>query len=191
MFNPFKTFRVILKRAQLLQHPGLQVLQKALIRETRWQLVAAVALLLLGLSLIGFFYKTSLLAGLIGLFISVTAFRYTYAFSAVKTPEDHPLIQLISQEPERIVWVYGQQTERLPFGLQFSQSAVLYFKLIDGEEISVSLPGRYVRLVSKTLNRLLPETTFGFSEEKAQRFAKKPRLLRKAPQQGEDSSPTG
>lgn len=180
-----------MKRAQLLQHPGLQVLRKALIRETRWQLVAAVALLLLGLSLVGFFYKASILAGLAGLFISVTALRYIYTFSAVKTPDDHPLIQLIAQEPERIVWVYGQQTERLPFGLQFSQSAILYFKLIDGEEISVSLPGRYVRLVSKTLNRLLPETTFGFSEEKAEQFAEKPRLLRKAPRLGEDSSPTG
>lgn len=180
-----------MKRTQLLQHPGLDVLRKALIRETRWQLVAAVALLLVGLVLLSFFYKTSIIAGLLGLFMCVTAARYIYTFSAIKVAEDHPLIQLISYEPERIVWVYGQQTERLPFGLHFSRSSVLYFKLIDGEEFSVSIPGRYVRLVSRTLNRLLPEASFGFSEQRATRYAEKPRLLRKDPIRGKDSSPKG
>lgn len=180
-----------MKRTQLLQHPGLDVLRKALIRETRWQLVAAFALLFVGSTLVIFFYKTSIIAGLVGLLMSVTASRYIYTFSSIKESNDHPLIQLISHEPERIVWVYGQQTERLPFGLQFSSSSVLYFKLIDGDEFSVSIPGRYVKLVSRTLNRLLPDTTFGFSEKRAGQFSEKPRLLRKDPIQGKDSSPTG
>lgn len=167
------------------------MLRKALIRETRWQLLAAIALLLVGVTLVSFFYKTSILAGLLGFFMIITAARYIYTFSTIRKAEDHPLIQLISQEPERIVWIYGQQTERLPFGLQFSRSSVLYFKLIDGDEFTVSIPGRYVRLVSRTLNRLLPNTTFGFSEDRAEQFSEKPRLLRKDPIQGKDSSPTG
>ncbi|NRB47314.1 MAG: hypothetical protein HRU41_06545 [Saprospiraceae bacterium] len=168
-----------MERTQLLQHPGMDVLRKALIRETRWQLAASIALMLLGWVLLGFFYKSSVIVSLLGLLMSVTAARYIYAFSAIKEADDHPLIQLISQEPERIVWVYGQQTERLPFGLRFSRSSVLYFKLIDREEFSVSIPSRYVRLVSKTLNRLIPEASFGFSEQKANRYAEQPGLLRK------------
>lgn len=180
-----------MERTQLLHHPGLEVLRKALIRETRWQLIAAVTLLLVGLALLGFFYKSSILAALLGLFMSITATRYIFTFAAIKKAEDHPLLQLISHEPERIVWVYGQETERLPFGLQFSRSSVLYFKLIDGDEFSVSVPGRYVKLVSRTLNRLLPDTTFGFSDTRAAQFSDKPRLLRKDPIRGKDSSPTG
>lgn len=181
----------MLKRDHLLQHPGLEVLRKALIREARWQLIAAIALLVVGLSLIGFFYQTYVLVSFLGLFMTITAFRYIYEFSAIKHADDHQLIHLISYEPERIVWVYGELIERLPFGLQFSQSGTLYFKLVDGDEISVNIPGRHLRLVSKTLNRLLPETSFGFSSEKAEKFAQKPRLLRKSDQQGKDSSPTG
>ena len=164
------------------------MLRKALIRETRWQLAASIALMLAGLVLLGFFYKSSIIVSLLGLLMCVTAARYIYAFSAIKEAEDHPLIQLISYEPERIVWVYGEQTERLPFGLQFSRSSVLYFKLIDGEEFSVSIPSRYVKLVSKTLNRLLPEASFGFSEQRAIHYAEKPGLLRKDSIRRKDSS---
>ncbi|MEZ5039394.1 MAG: hypothetical protein R2828_05865 [Saprospiraceae bacterium] len=181
----------MLEREHLLQHPGLAVLRKALVREARWQLIAAIALLVIGFSLISVFYKTNVIVSLLGLFMTITACRYIYEFSAIKSPDDHQLIHMISYEPERIVWVYGELVERLPFGLQFSRSGTLYFKLIDGDEIIVNIPGRHLRLVSKTLNRLLPETSFGFSSEKAEKFAQKPRLLRKSDQKGKDSSPTG
>ena len=162
---------------RLFQHPGLFVLEKALIREGRLQLVAAVALSLLGLLLALLLQdKLPLLragawaAFLIGLIL-------LYRILLFNKIEQHRLVQLLKNQPQEIVWIYSVVTQRMPFGFHFSQTGILYFKLRDGDEISLELPAQQLKLVSKTLNRLLPHATFGYSEDRAQWFRANPELL--------------
>lgn len=170
---------------RLFQHPGIQELRKAIRREQRWQLVACLALLVAGLSMCYFFFATHIILTIMGLFLAVLGLRYTVRAFRLLRPEDHPLMRLLRYQPHRIVWVYTVVTQRLPFGLQIQRSGTLYCKLIDGDEVSVSLPGRHLKLVSKTLSRLLPHASFGYSENRQQWYLASPALLlRKEEDQG-------
>ena len=50
--------------------------------------------------------------------------------------------------------------------------------LDDGDEISVGLPAQKLKLISKFLNRILTETTFGYSQERAEQYRRDPNSLR-------------
>lgn len=93
--------------------------------------------------------------------------------------EKMPLIQLLKYEPQEIVWVYHLETQRLPFGVQFQYDCTLYFKLMNRDFIELKLPKGKVKMVSKTLNPLLPHVTFGYSPENAQWYVANPALLLK------------
>ncbi|MEL6275088.1 MAG: hypothetical protein AAFU03_08300, partial [Bacteroidota bacterium] len=46
----------------------------------------------------------------------------------------------------------------------------IYFLLKSGNEIIVSLPEPKLKLVMKTLNRVLPSTEFGYTEERELKY---------------------
>lgn len=93
--------------------------------------------------------------------------------------EHSPLVYLLLNEPEQIVWVYSVMTQRMPFGLEWSKNGIMYFKLLDGDEITVTLAAGDLRLVSKFLNRLLPHASFGYSKEKEKMYEINPEHLLK------------
>ena len=107
---------------------------------------------------------------MLGLWL-LPAYRYIWDIDRL------PLLQLLRQAPQKIVWVYGVVTQRMPFGFQIQQNGLLYFKLDNKDEITVSLAAKDLKLVSRTLNRILPRTSFGYSEEKAQIYASDPTQL--------------
>jgi len=72
----------------------------------------------------------------------------------------------------------------MPFGFQFSKNGTIYFKLADGDELSVSLPARQLKTVSKALNKILPQATFGYSEANAQYYDIDPEMLRREKDSG-------
>ena len=95
------------------------------------------------------------------------------AFWLVRTIGRQPLREwqeALRDRPERIVWVYGTVTERMPFGLNFKRSGLLYLYDADGEAHSFSLPARQLLLVTKTLNRLLPRAEFGYTAERELKY---------------------
>lgn len=161
----------------MLQHPGLLPIEKALIREGRLQLLAASALSLAGSVLAFAFMDRHRLFTALSWFCCLLGIYFVYRILLVNKTVQHPLVQLLTNYPEQVVWVYSVVTQRLPFGFQFSQTGILYFKLLDGDEISVELPVQQLKLVSKTLNRLLPHATFGYSDDKAQWYRANPELL--------------
>ena len=162
---------------RLLGHPGLVPIEKALIREGRLQLLAASALSVSGCILAFVFMNHHKLFTAISWFCCLLGIYFIYRILLVNKTEQHPLVQLLTHRPKQVVWVYSVVTQRLPFGFQFSQTGILYFKLLDGDEISVELPVQQLKLVSKTLNRLLPHATFGYSDDKAQWYRANPELL--------------
>jgi len=157
----------------------MDLIKGAIKQEILQQLVSCVLLLVCSGSLLLVFFKNNIILtilGLIGVVVSLHLIHRTFALLNV---QNHRLIQLLHQKPGEIVWVYSVKTERLPFGFQWSTNITLYFKLSDGDEISIVLPRNKIKLISKYLNRLLPHATFGYSADRAQWYNVSPDLLRK------------
>ncbi len=167
---------------RLFRHPGIQLLRQALRREMRLQLITCISLAVLGLVLSVAFFASSIILTIIGLFFMVIGINLTYQAARGHRPDDHPLMEVLRHQPHRVVWVYSVVTQRMPFGLQFSQNGILYFKLIDGDQISVSAPRKHLKLISKTLNRLLPHASFGYTKDREQWFLASPELLLRSKQ---------
>ncbi|NJO87031.1 MAG: hypothetical protein HC821_03095 [Lewinella sp.] len=85
------------------------------------------------------------------------------------------LYALLADQPERVRWVYGERTQRLPFGLKLADTGTLYLVLDDGERLAFSLPSSKLKLVSKTLNRVLPEAEFGYTPARAAKYQGPPK----------------
>ena len=169
-----------MNRPNLYQHPAMDLIRKSVIREIRQQLLMCFLLLLTGLVLVIFTFGKGVILPALGLSIGVISVNLIFKF-ALKLKLDEPkLIQMLRNNPQEVVWVYTMVTQRLPFGLSFMRSGLLYFKLANGDEITISLPCAKLKMVSKYLNRLLPHATFGYSPENAKSFHKSPENLRKS-----------
>lgn len=159
---------------QFDRHPAFQLLKAALKREARLELSLYLVLAITGAHLCFFFWPFNLSLCLLG---AIALAGGIYAWLRRK-PQGHELLRLLDQEPEKIVWVYSIVTHRRPFGIQLFQTGMLYFMLINGNEICVALPAGKLKLVSRFLNRLLKHASFGYSPERAALFKEDPALLK-------------
>lgn len=167
-----------MKPERVLEHPGLNPLWRALHREAAQQWLCGVLVFFLGLAVFIFGILESPLGVVLGL--GVTVGGVLILRKLFNQPLDRQrLCSLILDEPERIVWVYGVVTERLPFGWRFGKSGLLYIKLSDGDEVSVALPARRLRLVTKILGRALPHAAIGYTDHLRQLYDNDPSNLRK------------
>lgn len=155
----------------------MQRLLRAIYRERRQQLLASAGLLLVGAALLAFFFGRNIILSGAGLIAVVLGIKFIFSFAGRRRTEDIRLVRLLRDRPRQIVWVYSVVTEQLPFGLRLSRNGLLYFKLIDGDDICVSLPAKDCKLVSRFLNRLLPHATFGYSRDREQWYLADPRML--------------
>ena len=94
--------------------------------------------------------------------------------------ESHPLWQTLLNNPLNIVWVYSVRTQVMPFGFYLWENGQMYFKLVDGNEISILVPARKLRMLSRFLNKWLPHATFGYSPENEQLYRENPVQLIKS-----------
>ncbi len=167
-----------MRRKQHLNHPALIPLWKSLEKDWLLQLTAKLVLLVCGLIVftIGLAVYPILLvlgfaATLIGGILLIRHFR-----------EKSPLEKLqdrLYDDPGTIVWIYTVVHEHHPFGLQFTERGLIYFKFTDGDEISAFLPPRKLKLTTKILSRSLPYTVFGYTKERAEQYKKDPYLVSK------------
>ncbi len=130
-----------------------------------------------------FFKKRNVLLvfGLVALLIGLKLLRETLSHSQI---ESAPLWQILHRESGRlqVVWVYHVKTQVMPYGFHIWERGTIYFKLIDGREITLDLPATKQKMVSKFLNRVLPHASFGYSEERQQLFDRDPSLLLRSDQ---------
>lgn len=159
------------------KHPAIKALCRGLLREKRIQSSLAASVLLIG---------TWMTLRLLPHWIAAVAFLFTIVatiwiiqIAPWRSVKSCRLLRKMKKKPESIVWVYGLINQMSPYGFRFLKQGILYFQFEDGEEISVALPARELKLVSRFLNRVLPHATFGFSEEKANLFKKDPNALRR------------
>ena len=161
-------------------HPAYRHLLQALRREQQVQLVALTFLILLSATVGSQFIRVNgLIAGVafFGLFVGM---GLLLRLLAKKPWEDrHELLELLEHHPERVVWVYGTVTQRMPFGFRFTSGGLLYFKLLDGSDYVVSMAPQQLKLVSRFLNRVLPHATFGHSPAHEAAYRDDPNSLRR------------
>lgn len=167
-----------MRRQKHLSHPALLPLWKSLERDWLLQLVAIMAVAVLGglLMLLGIqTYPIVLLGGLfmtiIGTYLLYQHFRYP-----------SPLLRLqdaLYDQPENVVWIYSIIHQHHPFGFQVNQRGIIYFKFANGDEMTAYLPPEKIKLINKVLSRALPNTVFGYTKERAAQYEKNPRYLNK------------
>lgn len=166
-----------MEQSKLYHHPAMRILVKAIRREVLFQILATNLLLLLGFLLILFQYDQSAFLTIIGLGAVFLSARLLWRNFPSFLLQNHSLYKVLYENPQNVVWVYSTITQRMPFGLEFISNCVIYFHMIDGSHESVSLPSKKQKLVSKFLNRLLPQATFGFSETRQQQYDIDPFML--------------
>lgn len=161
------------------QIEAMVLLRKAMRQESRLQLFSASFLLVFGAVLSYFFFNQNTLLSVLGLIAVFVGARLTHLFFHQLNVEENKLMHLLHEQPEKIVWVYSVVTERTPFGFQLFKHGLLYFMLLDGDNISVSLPSAQLKIVSEGLNGMLPHATFGYTEEREVHYQKSPKMLLK------------
>lgn len=154
---------------RIFQHPGLAPLWQSLEKERRQQQYAAMALLLLGLAtvVVGILSR-SLWGPLVGGMLATGGLWWLY-----RVLSEQPLAawhQQLREEPESVVWVYGMVTERMPFGLKTTAVGTLHLVEADGTLNTFAMSPAELKLVTKTLNRVLPHADFGYTEERELRY---------------------
>lgn len=172
-----KTFRVSLSKEQLLRHPALQILKTALIKEVRIKAALAVCGMSSGLIILFFTFEKQVIWSVFALLFWVLGLALAKNITYLWKPNQIPLWSTLQHTPQHIVWVYTLVTQRMPFGFEIVQSGLIYFKLENGEDFSVSVGTKDLKLISRTLNRLLPHASFGYSEEKANIYDLNPKQL--------------
>jgi hypothetical protein len=154
-----------------------RIIETALSKEQRQKWFASIVLFVVGVLMSYYFFNQNAILTAMGLIFSVLGIRYIYLFFPLRAGRDFRLIYTLENQPQQIVWVYAIVTERLPFGLQFTSNATLYFRLLNGGEYSVVLPEKIVADISQALNLVLPHASFGYSKDREQLYIADPALL--------------
>ena len=155
---------------------AVQLLQNAIERELYLKRVFSMLLCLLGLVFILLFAsKTWLLSGL-GVCAFVAGGVLTFGLMR-QSSHNNPLMNLLNDQAEDIVWVYVIVTQRMPFGLRFTENAVFYFKKIDRTDLTLGVPHMHIPVISRYLNQKLPHATFGYTRDREQWYMAAPEIL--------------
>ena len=157
----------------------MRLLYRALQKERNVRLILAIILMSVGVTVPYFYFRKNSFIASSGMVALILGCHLMYDILKKPRAKDERLWNLLTENPRRIVWVYSITIQTMPFGFHLWDSGTMYFKLLDGDEISVSLPVKKLKMVSKFLNRLLPHASFGFSDERQEQFDKDPKLLLK------------
>ncbi len=146
-------------------------------RDNYIKLLGCVCLWALGVFAIFYGLAGHFFLSLVGLGLTLLSLRIGLPIIRRVYNEESKLFYILRHQPRRIVWIYGVVTEHLPFGLSILRTGIIYVKLIDSEEITVSVKPEKMTLVLHTLRRLLPHATFGYSPDIARRYELEPEYL--------------
>lgn len=148
-----------------------------MLREVRNQILALGLLEAGALVLLWWSFPDNLIGTLVGIVFTVFGLRMLLTAIRRLQTDDSRLFYILHHQPRRIVWVYSVVHEHMPFGLKFNRHGILYIKLVDGSDISVSLPAAKLKLVCKTLSRMLPHASIGYSADLERQYKAMPELL--------------
>ncbi len=157
----------------------MRLLYNALQKERNLKLIFAIVLMSAGVTVPYLYFRKNSFISSAGMVALLIGLRLMYGILKKPRTEDERLWNLLNDDPRQIVWVYSISTQTMPFGFHLWDAGTMYFKLVDGDEISVNLPVRKLKMVAKFLNRLLPHASFGYSDERQAMFDNDPKSLLK------------
>ena len=146
-------------------------------RENLLILLASLMLSLIGAMLIWHFLQENIFLVIIGFSITILGMFFLIKRFNILANDEYPITTMLLKEPRKVVWVYSIVTQRMPFGFVINHSGTMYFKLIDGSEMTLSLPAEELKSTSEMLNYHLPHATFGYTKEREQWFLAHPEML--------------
>ena len=162
-----------MRRKQHLNHPALIPLWKSLEKDWLMQLIAKMVVLVAALILLAVGLHSFSVVLFIGFGLTVVAgwliYQHFRRRSILEKLQDR-----LYDDPGSVVWIYTVVQEHHPFGLQFTERGLIYFKFNDGHEDSAYLPPGKLKLTCKILQRALPYTVFGYTKERAEQYKKNP-----------------
>jgi hypothetical protein len=156
---------------------ALNLLRKAAEKEQVMRLLLAIFLLSGGAALLYFFFEKSTLFSIAGLVMLAFGVHLFYLYFKFRDINRLPVFQRLNYQPKTIAWIYTLLHQQMPYGFQIGRNAIMYFKLVDGDEHSVRVDPKRAEVISAGLNHLLPHTTFGYTKEREQRYANAPTSL--------------
>jgi general stress protein CsbA len=163
------------------QTAAFRQIANSLIRERNQKLAVGIVSIILGILLTARlnFQKNEWILGVLALSFLVGGLLIIVNLIKNWQLEKLQLVNLLKNNPKEIVWIYSIQTNRLPFGIQFTYDCTMYFYLLNRDFITVDLPKQKVIETSETLNLYLKHATFGYSEDNEQWYMANPELLLK------------
>lgn len=87
------------------------------------------------------------------------------------------IAQVLTQDPQQVVWVYRRVNTGRVSGIQVAQFSFIVFGLRNKRQIPVRLPGNAVDYLLVQLPQILPQVTIGYSPEHAKTFRQNPAAL--------------
>ncbi len=156
---------------------ALKQIKSYLRKELLQQLILGLFLLIVGVGLVWLSFSRDTVWTVLGLVSVGVGVRLIYLGRDYRRVEQTPLGRILLQKPEQIVWVYSIVTQRMPFGVEIMNNGLMYFNLIDGRVLTLSLPRSLLRPLSEQLNVYLPQATFGYTQDREQWFVANPELL--------------
>lgn len=90
-----------------------------------------------------------------------------------------PLLQLLTQAPKNIVWIYQFEVRLSPFGIDFRKEISFCFRLLSGDMLQIRIPEKEAHLLMENLEKYMLHACFGYSKEKEQLYGIHPELLLK------------
>ncbi len=155
----------MLKDQRIVTHPGLNPLWESMERDRRQQQFAAVGVIILSLLCI----VVGVVSRRLGWAMLGGAGCSAALWWLFRILTEQPLAfwrRQFREEPETIVWVYGLVTERMPFGFKTVSVGTLHLVETDGTIHAFGMKPNELKLVTKTLNRVLPHAEFGYTPER-------------------------
>lgn len=134
-------------------------------------------IMLIGLAMICLFFDKNIIMVIFSVFITILGVFLFFKQFRAYIHDPLPLMSILKNEPQKVVWIYSVVTQRMPFGFQIVQSGAMHFKMIDGEEIILTMSAKELKSVSEMLNTKLPHVTFGYTKEREQWYMAHPELL--------------
>lgn len=148
-------------------------------KEKNLRLFSFSSVLGIGIFILFFFGSQHTALIIISMMLIITSIKFLRDTINAGKPKYDPLIQTLSFHPEKVVWFYTLKIDNMPFGIQLFSHGRLIFKLVDGSELSLSIPCKDIIPITSILRDMLPHATFGFSSENQQFFDIDPLLLQK------------
>ena len=161
----------------------LIIIQKARKQNRQLQLVIALVLLIVGT---GLFITAATATGgtrislwIVGaLFIGISLTLLAVLLKVLNDP-DGRLEDILLHDPKKIVWVYHYIVLTMPFGIAVGQMTTMYFKLQNGDHLTLKVKPHVAEHLLSLLRMRLPHASFGYSAKKEFLYNTDPALLRR------------